>query len=127
MILHAQLCGNPTVLIFYLNVLFFTDDRNLILLTRLCRNLNKYTVQNLMNIVNKKKLVKLFNFISNILYHVQNPSDLLSLFLFYIFPLFFPNFVFVNVNSYSTTIYRNSGTSNLFSSYHNSVYICWVE
>ena len=54
---------------------FSTQHRNSILPTRLCRNPNMYTVQNLMNAVNKKKLLKLCKFISIILYHVKNPPD----------------------------------------------------
>ena len=53
----------------------FTEDRNSILPTRLCRNPNMYTVQNLMNTVNKRKLLKVCKFISIILYHVKNPPD----------------------------------------------------
>ena len=53
----------------------FTEDRNSILPTRLCRNPNMYTVQNFMNTVNKRKLVKLCKFISIIVYHVKNPPD----------------------------------------------------
>jgi len=54
-----------------------------------------YTVHNLMNIVDKSKLLKLCKFISIILYHVRNPPDplfsffmylvLFSFLLFYIF------------------------------------------
>jgi len=33
------------------------------------------TVQNMMNTVNKRKLLKLCKFISIILYHVKNPPD----------------------------------------------------
>jgi len=36
---------------------------------------NIQTVHNLMNTVNKRKLLKLCKFISIILYHVKNPSD----------------------------------------------------
>ena len=53
----------------------FTEDRNSILPTRLCRNTNMYTVQNLMNTVNKRKLLELCKFISIILYHVKYPPD----------------------------------------------------
>ena len=53
----------------------FTEDRNSILPTRLCRNPNMYTVHNLMNTVNKRKLVKVYKFISIVLYHVKNPPD----------------------------------------------------
>ena len=53
----------------------FTEDRNSILPTRLCRNPNMYTVHNLMNTVNKRKLLKVCKFISIILYHVKNPPD----------------------------------------------------
>ena len=45
----------------------FTEDRNSILPTRLRRNPNMYTVQNMMNTVNKRKLLKLCKLISIIL------------------------------------------------------------
>jgi len=66
----------------------FTEDRNSILPTRLCRNPNKYTVQNLMNTVNKKKLLKLCKFISIILYHVKNLPDFFSFFSILFFSFF---------------------------------------
>ena len=52
----------------------FTEDRNSILPTRLCRNPNMYTVQNLMNTVNKTKLLKLYHYLYQS-YHVKNPPD----------------------------------------------------
>ena len=74
-------------LYFYLP--FLTEDRNSILPTILCRTPNMYAVQNLMNTVNKRKLLQLCKFIITVLYHVKNRSD-------YLFSLLFLYLVFVS-------------------------------
>jgi len=54
---------------------FFTEDRNSILPTILCRNPNMYTVHTLMDIVKKRNILELCTFISIILYNVNTPPD----------------------------------------------------
>ena len=69
----------------------FTKDRNSVLPTRLCRNPNMYTVQNLMNTVNKRKLVQPCSLYQSSydMQRIQLNNVVFSLFFFILFYLFF--------------------------------------